>query len=104
MEYLIIHTPSGKGNKSAPTTVNPNDAELNILKSSGTKGRDTGVNTPGIVNSIVGAVGAVTYVEASATPNVRVLYVGITKNSNFNVGIALNNNARGQRLSSYPLA
>ena len=48
-------------------------------------------NTPGIVNSIVGAVttgGSVGYVEASATPNVKVLYVGITRNSNFNVGMS----------------
>ena len=71
---MITHTPSGRGNKSAPTAVKPRDVELNILKSLGTNGRDTGANIPGIVNSIVGAVttgGSVGYVEASATPNVK---------------------------------
>ena len=50
---------------------------MKILKSFIEKGRVTSPKL-GTVISIVGADGGVAYVEASATPNVKVLYVGTT--------------------------
>jgi hypothetical protein len=59
---------------------------LNMLKSFGTKGSVTRPN-PGTVISIVGALGVEAYVDASAIPNVSVLYVGTTNISSFVVAI-----------------
>lgn len=99
--YLRVYIPSGRGNKGSPTRVSPNDADVNILKSLGVKGRIT-IPNDGTVISIVGAVtigGFVGYVDASATPNVNVLYVGTTIISRFKAGIiSLNKYARGSEI------
>ena len=57
-EKLKKYTPSGRGSKSAPKSVMPNDSELNILISVGTKGIVTVPSPLGIVISINGFVTA----------------------------------------------
>jgi len=89
IEYLNVYTPSGRGVKGSPNSVNPKEVELKILKSLGTKGSVT-FPKPGTLISIVGAEGEGTsYVDASTTPNVKVLYVGTTNISRFNAGILI---------------
>jgi hypothetical protein len=99
--YLRVYIPSGRGIKGCPKILSPNDADVNILKSLGVKGRIT-IPNDGTFISIVGAVtigGLVGYVDASATPNVNVLYVGTTIISRFKAGIiSLNKYARGSEI------
>jgi hypothetical protein len=96
--------PSGSGKRGCPTADSPNDAELKTLKSLGVNGRLTATVVLGSVIAIVGdTIDIPSYTDVSAIPNVSVLYVLITRKSNV-VAMLLKNNARGQRLSSYPLA
>lgn len=83
-EYFISYTPSGIGTRTSPTPVIPRDVESNTLKSLGVNGKDT-IPKPGMVISIVGAIGGEGYVDTSEIPSSLESYVGITNKSSFNV-------------------